>query len=284
MREVSNFGYLPEEYSDSESAEIVLVPVAYDGTSTWIKGADRGPGAVIEASANMELYDIETDSEVYRRGIFTEEFIGGDITASEMIDAVRETVRYHLGKNKFTVVLGGEHSVSIGSIEAHAKNYDRLTVLQLDAHADLRDEYNGSKFNHACVMARAKEFCPIVQVGIRSMSSEEKTSVNKSAMFTARYIHDDSNWIDKVISSLSDDVYISVDLDVFDPSVMPSTGTPEPGGMFWYDVLELLKTVSDEKNVVGFDVVELCPDKDNRAPDLLASKLIYKLLSYKFGG
>jgi agmatinase len=284
MQQAGNFGYLPEEYSNSEHSDIVLIPVAYDGTSTWIKGADKGPEAIIEASANMELYDIETDCEIYRRGIFTEDAIGGDITTDEMIEAVRDIVRYYMEEDKFTVVLGGEHSVSIGSIQAHAERYNKFTVLQLDAHADLREEYNGSKFNHACVMARAREFCPIVQVGIRSMSSEEQASADESAMFTARCIHNDHGWVSKVVSKLSDNVYISIDLDVFDPSVMPSTGTPEPGGMLWYDVLELLREVSEKKNVVGFDVVELCPDENNRAPDFLASKLIYKLLSYRFGG
>lgn len=284
MKEQINFGYLPEEFSSVESADIVIIPVAYDGTSTWMKGADKGPSAIMEASANMELYDIETDCEVYRRGIFTEETAGGDMTAREMITAVEEAVQDYLAEGKFTVVVGGEHSVSIGSIRAHAKRYNKLTVLQLDAHADLRDEYNGSQYNHACVMARAKELCPIVQVGIRSMSASEKDSVDKSRMFLAEYIHDNVGWIRKAVSKLSDDVYVTIDLDAFDPSLVPSTGTPEPGGLSWYEVLKLLKAVSDEKNVVGFDVVELCPDSDNKAPDFLAAKLIYKLLSYRFGG
>jgi agmatinase len=232
----------------------------------------------------MELYDIETDSEVFKKGIFTEEITGGDITTLEMIDAVNGTTRYYLENNKFVVVIGGEHSVSIGSIKAHAKHFENLTVLQLDAHADLREEYNGSKYNHACVMARTKELCPIVQVGIRSMDSSEKDSMDKSGVFFAMDIYNTTDWIKKVISKLSENVYITIDLDVFDPSIMPSTGTPEPGGLLWYDVLELLKTVSEKKNLVGFDVVELCPDSRNTAPDFMAAKLIYKLLSYKFRG
>jgi agmatinase len=284
MKEVINFGYLPEEYSDPENAGIVIIPVAYDGTSTWIKGADKGPAAIIEASANMELYDIETDSEVYRKGIYTEDTITREITTTEMINAVNGTVQYYLEKNKFTVVIGGEHSVSIGSVKAHAEHYASLTVLQLDAHADLREEYNGSIYNHACVMARIKESCPVVQVGIRSMDSTEKESMDKNRTFFAKDIYNNTDWIKKVISILSDNVYITIDLDVFDPSIMPSTGTPEPGGLLWYDVLELLKAVSNKNNVVGFDVVELCPDDRNKAPDFMAAKLIYKLLSYKFGG
>ena len=282
MKEAVNFGYLPEQYSSWENAGIVIVPVAYDGTSTWMKGADHGPAAICEASANMELYDIETDSEVYKKGIFTEGAIGGEISTSGMIEAVHEVVRYHLENDKFTVVIGGEHSVSIGSIHAHVERYPDLTVLQLDAHADLRDEYNGSKFNHACVMARAKELCPIVQVGIRSMDSSEKKRMDRPNIFFAEELHSATDWIKKVVSRLSANVYVTVDLDVLDPSAMPSTGTPEPGGLSWYSVLGLLKAVNENRNIVGFDVVELCPDERNKAPDFLAAKLIYKTLSYKF--
>ncbi|MBW7989154.1 MAG: agmatinase [Planctomycetes bacterium] len=284
MKERINFGYPPQEYCEPENAGIVIIPVAYDGTSTWGKGADKGPAAMIEASANMELYDIETDSEVYKKGIFTEETTGGDISTNEMIDIVNETTRYYLENNKFVVVIGGEHSVSIGSIKAHAKHFQNLTVLQLDAHADLREEYNGSKYNHACVMARTKELCPVVQVGIRSMDSSEKESMDKASVFFAKDIYNKTDWINEVISKLSENVYITIDLDVFDPSIMPSTGTPEPGGLLWYDVLEFLKTISEKKNLVGFDVVELCPNSRNTSPDFMAAKLIYKLLSYKFRG
>ncbi|MCJ7777497.1 MAG: agmatinase [Sedimentisphaerales bacterium] len=282
MEQGFNFGGLSEEHSNPENAGIVIIPVAYDGTSTWLKGADKGPSAIIEASANMELYDIETDSEVYKKGIFTEEEIGGEISTAEMISTVTETVKYYLERGKFTVVTGGEHSVSIGSIKAHSERYENLTILQLDAHSDLREEYNGSKYNHACVMARVKELCPIVQVGIRSMDYSEKKSLDPSKTFFAKEIYNNTDWIGKVISRLSDNVYITIDLDVFDPSIMPSTGTPEPGGLLWYDVLTLLKAVCEKKNVVGFDVVELCPDDSNKAPDFMAAKLIYKLLSYKF--
>lgn len=284
MKDAINFGYLPEQYSNSENSGIVIIPVAYDGTSTWMKGADEGPAAICEASANMELYDIETDSEVYRRGIFTERAIGGEISTRGMIDAVHEAARYYIEKDKFTVVIGGEHTVSIGSIKAHVERHPDLTVLQLDAHADLRDEYNGSKYNHACVMARAKEFCPIVQVGIRSMDSSEKERMDGSRVFFAEKIRTRTDWIVNVVSKLSSNVYVTMDLDVLDPSIMPSTGTPEPGGLSWYDVLELLKAVNEKKNVVGFDVVELCPDDRNKSPDFLAAKLIYKTLSYKFRG
>ncbi len=284
MEEGLSYGYLPPEYAKVENAEIVVIPVAYDGTSTWIKGADKGPDAIIDASANMELYDIETDSEVYRRGIFTEQTIADCMTVKEMIEAVADMVTYYLEQDKFPVTIGGEHSVTIGALRAFARQYENLSVLQLDAHADLRDEYEGSKYNHACVMARARELCPIVQVGIRSMDATEKESLDTSRVFFARDIVQGPGWAEKVVEKLSGQVYVTIDLDVFDSSVMPSTGTPEPGGLSWYDVIDLARLVFQKTSVVGFDVVELCPNPENRAPDFLAAKLVYKLLSYKFKG
>ena len=282
MERIANFGDLPEEYSNLNQAQVVILPVPYDCTSTWIKGADKGPQAIIEASVHMELYDIETDSEVYRKGIYTAEPFEVNLPPDEMVEAVRKNVQTFIADDKFAVVLGGEHSVSIGPVRAHAEKHRDITVLQLDAHTDLRNEYEGSRFNHACVMARIAELCPIVQVGIRSMDSSEKEALDRSRVVFAEDIHRDKEWVEKVLSQLTEMVYITIDLDVFDPSIMPSTGTPEPGGLLWYDVLVLLKAVFDDKEVVGFDVVELCPDQRNKAPDFLAAKLIYKLLSYKF--
>jgi len=282
MAQAANFGYLPQEYSNLETAKIVIIPVAYDGTSTWIKGADKGPEAIIQASANMELYDIETDSEVYRKGIYTDKPIEGKLTPLDIVEVVRQRVQEYIEEDRFTVLIGGEHSVSIGSIKAHVENNSDMTVLQLDAHSDLRDEYNGSKYNHACVMARVRELCPILQVGIRSMDFSEKEFLDKSRVFFAEDIYKKADWVNQVVAKLTDKVYITIDLDVFDPSIMPSTGTPEPGGLLWYDVLGILKVVCDERLVVGFDVVELCPRQENKAPDFLAAKLIYKLLSYRF--
>jgi agmatinase len=249
-----------------------------------LKGADKGPAAIIEASANMELYDIETDSEVYRKGIFTDKPLVCEGPPEEMVDAVAAKIAHYIEKGKFTVVIGGEHSVSIGSITAHAEHYKGLTVLQLDAHADLRPEYNGSKYNHACVMARVKELVPIVQVGIRSMDSSEKEFMKSENVFFADDIHKNRQWFTNAISKLTRKVYITIDLDVLDPSIMPSTGTPEPGGLFWYECLAFLKEVFDKRNIVGLDITELCPNDNNKAPDFLAAKLIYKLLSYKFKG
>ncbi|MBL7054664.1 agmatinase [Candidatus Woesearchaeota archaeon] len=282
MKKENNFGDLPKQYSNEKDSKIVIIPVHYDKTSTWIKGADKGPKALIEASANMELYDIETDSEAYKQGIFTDTPISESNTPEDMIDEVSNKVKQHLDNDKFVITIGGEHSVSIGTLKEHAKKYDDLCVLQLDAHADLRNEYEGSKNNHACVMSRAKETCKVIQVGIRSMDVSEKENNDPDNIFFAHTIHDNKEWFDKAISRLNKNVYITVDLDVFDPSIMPSTGTPEPGGLLWYDAISFLKKVIEERNVVGFDVVELCPNKYNKSPDFLVAKLIYKLLSYIF--
>ncbi len=284
MTQANNFGDLPLKYSAFNTAKAVIIPVPYDRTSTWIKGADKGPAAIIQASANMELYDIETDSEVYKIGIYTDKPVEQNSSPENMTEAVEERVQQHIRKGKFVVVIGGEHSVSIGSIKAHIENNKgtRISILQLDAHSDLRDKYHGSKYNHACVMARAKEIAPILQVGIRSMDASEKQFMDRKNVFFAEDIYRRRDWVKKVLSRLSEKVYITIDLDVFDPAIMPSTGTPEPGGLSWYDCLTLLKAVADEKNVVGFDVVELCPSDTNKAPDFLAAKLVYKLLSYKF--
>ncbi len=276
------FGDIEQAYCQLETAKVIIQPAPYDGTSTWIKGADRGPAAIIQASANMELYDIETDSELYKNGIHTAEAIIQNESLEQMAGAVYRKTSDHLEQDKFIVTIGGEHSVSIGAIKAHAEKFNDLTVLQLDAHSDLRDEYEGSRYNHACVMARAKENCPIVQVGIRSMDYGEKVSLDTNRVFFAKDIHNNDSYIEKVVGLLSSNVYITIDLDVFDPSIMPSTGTPEPGGLLWYDILTLLKNVCNERSVVGFDVVELCPNENNKAPDFLAAKLIYKLLAYKF--
>lgn len=277
-----SYGDLPKKYTSLANAKVVILPVPYDGTSTWVKGADKGPDALLEASANMELYDIETDSEVYKIGIHTAEPVLEKKSPELMVKAAKKRADEILKKGKFLVTLGGEHSISIGIIESHAEKYKNLSVLQIDAHTDLRDSYEGSKNNHACVMARAKELCPIVQVGIRSMDAGEKKNVDQKRIFWAHKIVHCEKWMDEAIGLLTKDVYLTIDLDGFDPSIMPSTGTPEPGGLQWYPTLIFLKKLIEKRNLVGFDVVELCPNKDERSSDFLASKLIYKLLSYKF--
>jgi agmatinase len=271
-----------EQYRDPASAKVVIVPVPYDKTSTWGKGADKGPAAILEASATLENYDIESDSEPYKVGISTDKPVKENRTPEQMAAAVEKRISGHLAKGRFPIVLGGEHSVSIGAIRAAAKKHKKLTVLQLDAHTDLRDEYHGSKCNHACVMARAREMCPIVQVGIRSMDGDEKRFMDRTRTFFAEEIQGQTDWVNTVVKLLENEVYITIDLDVFDPSIMPSTGTPEPGGLGWYEVLELMRMAFHGSNVIGFDVVEMCPNRSNKGPDFLAAKLVYKMISYKF--
>lgn len=270
---------LPDRYTDYEQAAAVVLPIPFDKTSTWQKGADKGPAAIIEASRYLELYDIETDSEIFKKGIFTARPIHA-ASSSLLIKKTDAAVTRYLKDNKLVITLGGDHSVSIGVVQAYARHFKDLSILHLDAHADSRESYEGSPYNHACVIARAREFTKnIVSAGIRSMDSSERQNVDKKKMFFAHNIYDSDKWIKNAVRELGDTVYITIDLDVFDPGIMPSTGTPEPGGLGWYQVLKLLASVSKSKRIVGFDVVELCPSK-SKAPDFLTAKLIYTLLSY----
>jgi len=280
----NQFGDFPSEHIDPDTAAIAILPIPYDGSSTWIKGANKGPQAILDASYNPEFYDIETDSEVFRQGIFTEPAVEGLDTPERVAEVVRQRTTALLDKDKFPVILGGEHSVSIGVFEAMASYYDNLTILQLDAHSDLRDEYNSSRYNHACVMARAKERAPIVQVGVRSMDISEKGNMDSERVFFAHEIchHQGAEWVERVVSLLTENVYLTIDLDVFDPSVMPATGTPEPGGMGWYDVIALIKAVCKHRNLTGFDIVELCSREHLWSCDFIAAKLLYKALTYKY--
>lgn len=277
-----NYGGLDNEFTAYEDAKIVVLPVPYDGTSTWLKGADKGPEAILEASANMELYDIETDSEVYKKGIATLAPVTENASPEAMSDAVEKQVDAILRDKKFPVMLGGEHSVSIGSIRAFAKHYENFSVLQLDAHSDMRDSYEGTDHNHACIMARAKEVASVAQVGIRSSCTDERHNIDPERIFYAYELKESSTWMYDVSEKLNDNVYITIDLDVFDPAYMPSTGTPEPDGMNYREVINFLKLINERHNIIGLDVVELCPNESNKAPDFLASKLIYQILSMRF--
>lgn len=267
---------------DYDKAAIAILPVPYDGTSTWIKGSDKGPAALIEASGTLEMLDIETGTDVSTKGIYTLPSVQKDESPESMSKAVEQEITNLLKDNKFPVVVGGEHSVSIGAFKAMAKKHKDLSILQFDAHADLRKTYEGSSFNHACAMHQAQQLAPVVQVGIRSMCQEESEYVVDERMFFRYQIRQDSEWQKKVLQELRKDVYITIDLDVFDPSIMPSTGTPEPDGLLYHDVLSMIKKVARQCNIVGFDVVELCPNEHNKAPDFLAAKLIYQILSEVF--
>ncbi|MDR0368231.1 MAG: agmatinase, partial [Bacteroidales bacterium] len=270
---------MPPEYALYENAKVVLLPVPYDKTSTFVKGADKAPQAIIDASDSIELYDIEENTEIYYQGIHTATPILENATPQKMVDAVYKRVKQYLNDDKLVGLLGGEHSVSCGAIMATAEKYPDLTVLQLDAHADLREEYHGSPYNHACVMRRAQSFAKVVQVGIRSVCAEEKEFIEAENIFYAHVIRNSTAWIPDVVNRLTNNVYLSIDLDCFDPSVLPSTGTPLPGGLSWWEVLDLISEVNKAKNIVGFDVVELCPNALEKSSDVLAAVLTYKIIT-----
>jgi len=276
-----NFGGAEVVY-DYAGSGIIIVPVPYDETSTWMKGSDKGPDAVMEASVNLEFYDVETETEVHTKGIHTIAPVTEKNSPESLVNAVYQNILYLLRDKKFPVIVGGNHTVSIGSVKAFSEEFRDFSVLQLDAHSDLRQEYEGSKFNHACAMARIREYVPVVQVGIRSMSVDELPYVEKDSIFYAHELCYDKNLYSKAIDKLSGNVYITIDLDVFDPSLLPSTGTPEPGGPGYFELMHFLKEVARKRKIVGFDVVELCPSPANKTSDFIAAKVIYQLLSYIF--
>jgi agmatinase len=276
-----NFGGDEVVYDYQESA-IIILPVPYDETSTWMRGADKGPDAILEASVNLEFYDIETSSEAHKSGIHTVDPVLEKGTPGRLVNEVHDRISAILADKKFPVIIGGNHTVPIGAIKAFSEHFDDLSILQLDAHADLRQEYEGSEFNHACAMARAREYAQIVQVGIRSMSESELPYIERDRIYYSHELYYDKGLYAKAIGKLTENVYITIDLDVFDPSIMPSTGTPEPGGPQYFELMHFLRDVIKNRNVVGFDVVELCPSETNKAPDFIAAKIIYQLLSYRF--
>jgi agmatinase len=273
---------IPEEFGRLEAAKVVLIPVPFDATSTWGKGSDKGPAAFLEASENMELYDIETDTEVYEHGVYLTDAIDEKSNPEILVKKVHEITKTYINKKKFVTLIGGEHTLSIGSIRAFNECFDNLTVLQIDAHADLRPEYNGSAFNHACAVYEASQTANLIQVGIRSMDSKETGVMNPDKTFFAHEMATNEYWMEDAIDQMTRNVFITFDLDALDPSIMPSTGTPEPGGLLWYETLDFLRKVFDQRNVVGFDLVELCPDGVNKQSEFLAAKLYYKMLSYKY--
>ena len=276
------FAGIEHENTQKENAKIWLQSIPYDGTSTWGKGADKGFDAFLEAAENMEIYDIETNSEVYKQGVHILPAITENSSPEAVYSAVLESTEQLLKEDKFLTFFGGEHSVSIGLIEAYRKKYENLTVLQLDAHADLRPEYMGSKYNHACAVHQASKTTNLIQVGIRSMDGVELPYLDRDKCFFAEEMYNQSQWMRNSIEMMTENVYITIDLDALDPSIMPSTGTPEPGGLDWNTIINYLQKVFKSRNVVGFDIVEFAPIDGLKAPDFLVAKLYYKMLSYKF--
>ncbi|NRA74131.1 MAG: agmatinase [Rickettsiales bacterium] len=278
----TNFLGIDKKFSEYKNSKSVILPIPFDKTASWGKGAAEGPQAIIEASQYLELYDIESNSEPYKEGIFTAKPVIAN-SSKTMIDEGHKKTLSFLQDNKFVITLGGDHSISIGPIFAHQEFFKDISILHFDAHTDMRDSYEDNKLSHACAMARAKErVSNIVSVGIRSMDKSELPYLKKEKLFLASDICCNSNnWIEKIVKQLGEKVYLSFDLDAFDPSIMPATGTPEPGGLGWYQVIQLMEAVCKERKLIGMDIVELAPIANNKAPNFLAAKLIYKILSYK---
>ncbi len=283
-----NFGGIDEpEYSSFDSARVLMLPVAYEGTVSYGTGTGAGAMAIVDASRNMELYEEETDSEVYKIGIHTLPEFKPRETPDEMMSDLYSYSSELLKTGKFLCMLGGEHSVSAPIIKAHKEKYPDLSVLQIDAHADLRDAYDGTPHSHASIMARVvKDLAiPSVQVGIRSISSEEAKAVKAglpTRIFWARDVVGRTDWIDDAIDGLSDHVYLTIDIDGLDPSIVPTTGTPEPGGLGWYETLSFIRQLAERKKVVGMDLVEYSYVENYDSPAFLCSKLVYKSLAYIF--
>lgn len=279
-----NFGGVDAEMADFENAKVLIWPVPFEKTVSYGGGTKDGPHAIIDASRNMELFDEEIGGETAQIGIHTLPAIDADREVNEMMQALYDETKRLMKLNKFICMLGGEHSISSPVIKAHYEAYPQLSVLQIDAHADLRDEYDGTPYSHASIMRRVVEFCPAVQVGIRSLSADEARVIPSlpTKVFYAKDIVGRTDWIEEAVANLTEDVYLTIDVDGFDPSLIPTTGTPEPGGLGWYEVVRLIKKAAEKRRIVGMDVTELSTQPGNNSPSFLTAKLIYKTLGYIF--
>jgi len=273
---------IPEEFSKLEQAKIVLIPVPYKGAGTSLKGAKSGPEAFLSASENINLYDIETDTEVYQQGIYLADAITENASAEAMVNAVHQSTKKYIKRNKFVTLIGGDRSMSIGTIRAFNECFNSLTVLQIDAHANLQKTHQGSSLNGSCALHEASQTTNLIQVGVRSMNVMEKTIMDEEKIYFAHEMAIDDTWMDSAIDQMTENVFLSFDLSALDMSIMTSVANPEPGGLFWYETLEFLNKLMQEKNVVGFDIVGLCPNELNASSDFLTARLYYKMLSYKF--
>ncbi|MCF8273639.1 MAG: arginase family protein [Flavobacteriaceae bacterium] len=269
---------IPEEFSKLEQSKIVLIPVPYDGTSN----TKKGPEAFLNASESINIYDIETDTEVHQQGIYLAESITENTSAEAMVNAVHQSTKKYIKKNKFVTLIGGDHSISIGAIRAFNECFDSLTVLQLDAHSNLLKAYQGSAFHKNCALYEASQTTNLIQVGIRSMSAKEKTVIDTEKVYFAHEMAVDDSWMDSAIDQMTGNVFITLDLSAIDISIMTSVYNPEPGGLFWYETLEFLNKLIQDKNIVGLALVGLSPNELNASSDFLAARLYHKILSYKF--
>src|SRR5258706_10469358 len=282
---VGEFGGTTPTTTDFDKARVVILPIPLDRTTSYVPGTRNGPHEILVASSHMELWDEETQTDVHRIGIYTlPEMEFPFATMEEVVKEIRRVAGELVNRGKFPLILGGEHSITPPVVAAVAARHKGLSVLQIDAHADLRDSFMGTPHNHACAMRRTLEYAPVTQVGIRSLSSEEAADIPslKTKVFYDFNMRQDPAWMDRVVDSLGDVVYITIDVDGFDPAIMPSTGTPEPGGLSWHAGITLLRRVIERREVVGCDIVEPCPMPGNAAPNFLCAKLLYKILSYRF--
>ena len=284
-----NFGGIAEkEFSSFERARVLVWPVSYEGTVSYGTGTGQGAQAIIDASRNMELYDEETDAEVYKLGIHTLEESPSVDPPARMMQSLYERASQLVSTGKFVAMIGGEHSVSAPVIRAHAERYDNLSILQIDAHADLRDTYDGTPHSHASIMARVTRDMrlPAVQCGIRSISAEEARALDElpTRIFWAKDIVGRSDWWDAAVDGLTENVYLTVDIDGLDPSLVAQTGTPEPGGLGWYEAIGLIRTLARKRRVVGMDLTEYSYVEGQDASAFLCAKLIYKTLAFIFEG
>ncbi len=282
-----NFGGLP---SPDDAAKVVILPLPYETSTTYQPGCRRGPAAIIDASVNMELYDEELLFDPSSVGIFTARPIEPADDPKTMVARIQAVTRELVKSGKFVLALGGEHTVSVGTVRAMREAHGDLSVLFLDAHADFRESYHGNPLNHGCVARRISEMCSVRQIGIRSLSKEEAVSLQEQELEplwahvvrSTRGQGDYRRLIERLVDELTAHVYVSIDADALDPSIMPAVGTPEPGGLLWDEMLDVLRCVCEKRKVVGADFVELAPIPGLVHPEFLAAKLIYKLLGYIF--
>lgn len=279
-----NYGGLDATVSAFDSSRVLIWPVPFEATVSYGRGANKGPAAIIDASRYMETYDEEIGGETAAIGIHTLPAADCSRRLDEMMGFLEQQTHELLKSGKFLCTLGGEHSITGPLVRAFSGEFPKLSVLQIDAHADLRESYEGSRHSHASAMRRVVEVCPAVQVGIRSLSSEEARAIPTlpTRIFYAKDICGRTDWVDDAAGALTENVYLTIDVDGLDPSYVPTTGTPEPGGLTWYEVLALLRTVAAKRQVVGMDIVELSGAMDSNAPSFLAAKLVYKALGYIF--
>ena len=277
----ANFLALPPEQSNLETASAVLIPVPIDSTTSFRSGARYGPAAIIAASAALEDYDLELGIDVAELGIHTAPALEPHVGDPEqMARRVQSAVSHYAAMGKLTGVIGGDHSAAIGSALAWREGYPDLSVLYVDAHADLRDEYQGTGWGHGSAARRIADYCPVSLVGVRTLAMEERDYIDETGIPTWYWPPDSAAYVDDIIKALGPQVYVSVDLDALDPSEMAAVGTPEPGGMRWLELIDLLRRVAEQRRIVGFDVCELAPNEGPPANSYTAAKLVYKLIAY----